>query len=107
MASVLSLPLNARLCALGALVHTLDKGKPLDSAWAADRHFSTLSPSDRAFAQMLAKTTLRRLGQIEAILAPVPLSVRYRPAAIAHHAHAAPRRRATDMAGNAAACRRA
>ena len=46
----------------------LDKQKPLDSAWTADRHFASLSPSDRAFAQMLAKTTLRRFGQIEAIL---------------------------------------
>lgn len=60
---------NARLCALGALVHTLDKGKPLDGAWAQDRHFNALSPSDRAFAQLLAKTTLRRLGQIDALLA--------------------------------------
>lgn len=60
---------SARLCALGALVHSLDKQKPLDSAWATDRHFVTLSPSDRAFAQLLAKTTLRRLGQIDAVLA--------------------------------------
>ena len=59
---------NARLSALSALVHTLDKGKPLDSAWAQDRHFSSLSPSDRAFAQLLVKTVLRRLGQIDAIL---------------------------------------
>lgn len=47
---------------------TLDKGKPLDSAWAQDRHFNTMGPSDRAFAQLLAKTTLRRLGQIDDIL---------------------------------------
>ena len=60
---------SARISALGALVQCLDKYKPLDSAWAGDRHFASLSPSDRAFAQMLAKTTLRRLGQIEAILA--------------------------------------
>jgi len=59
---------SARLCALGALVHTLDKHKPLDSAWAQDRHFHSLSPSDRAFAQMLAKTVIRRTGQIDAIL---------------------------------------
>jgi len=49
-------------------VFTLDKGKPLDSAWAQDRHFNTMGPSDRAFAQLLAKTTLRRLGQIDDIL---------------------------------------
>lgn len=59
---------SARLSALGALVFTLDKHKPLDSAWAQDRHFNTLGPSDRAFAQLLAKTTLRRLGQIDDIL---------------------------------------
>jgi 16S rRNA (cytosine967-C5)-methyltransferase len=59
---------NARLCALGALVHTLDRHKPLDSAWTSDRHFANLNPSDRAFAQLLAKTTLRRLGQIDRIL---------------------------------------
>ena len=59
---------SARLSALGALSHTLDKGKPLDSAWALDRHYQTLSPSDRAFAQLLVKTTLRRLGQIDALL---------------------------------------
>jgi 16S rRNA (cytosine967-C5)-methyltransferase len=60
---------SARLCALGALVHSLDKQKPLDAAWANDRHFTSLSPSDRAFAQLLAKTALRRLGQIDAVLA--------------------------------------
>ncbi len=53
---------------MATLVHTLDRKKPLDSAWAADRHFNALSPSDRAFAQLLAKTTLRRIGQIDAIL---------------------------------------
>lgn len=63
-----SLPSNARLSALIALVHTLDKGKPLDSAWAADRHFSSMSPSDKAFAQLLVKTALRRLGQIDALI---------------------------------------
>lgn len=59
---------SARLSALGALVQSLDKHKPLDSAWVADRHFSSMSPSDKAFAQLLAKTALRRLGQIDAIL---------------------------------------
>lgn len=60
---------SARLSALSALSHTLDKLKPLDSAWAIDRHFQTLNPSDRAFAQLLVKTTLRRLGQVDAIIA--------------------------------------
>lgn len=63
-----SLPSNARLSAMVALVHTLDKGKPLDSAWAADRHFTSMSPSDRAFSQLLVKTVLRRLGQIDMLI---------------------------------------
>ena len=60
---------SARLTALSALVHTLDKQKPLDAFWPQDRFFAGLAPSDRAFAQMLTKTTLRRLGQIDDLLA--------------------------------------
>lgn len=63
-----SIPTNARLSALSALVHTLDKGKPLDSAWGIDRHFASMSPSDRAFSQLMVKTVLRRLGQIDALI---------------------------------------
>ena len=63
------MPSNARLSSLAALVHTLDKGKPLDTAWAMDRHFESMSPSDRAFSQLLVKTVLRRLGQIDALIA--------------------------------------
>lgn len=59
---------SARLSALSALVHTLDKRKPLDSAWAQDRHFATFGPSDKAFAQLLVKTTMRRLNQIDDLL---------------------------------------
>ncbi len=63
-----SLPSNARLSALVALVHTLDKGKTLDSAWTSDRHFAMLNPSDRAFAQLLVKIVLRRIGQIDELI---------------------------------------
>ncbi len=63
-----SLPSNARLSAMMALVHTIDKGKALDSAWTSDRHFASMSPSDKAFSQLLVKTVLRRLGQIDAII---------------------------------------
>lgn len=63
-----SLPSNARLSAMVALAHTIDKGKPLDSAWAADRHFASMSPSDKAFTQLLVKTVLRRLGQIDELI---------------------------------------
>lgn len=63
-----SLPSNTRLSALMALVHTLDKGRPLDTAWLADRHFASMSPSDKAFSQLLVKTVLRRIGQLDAII---------------------------------------
>lgn len=59
---------SARLTALSALVYTIDKKKPLDAAWAQDRYFNSLSPSDRAFAQLLVKTTMRRLGQIDDLI---------------------------------------
>ena len=59
---------DTRLCALAALLHTLDKHKPLDSFWPQDRYFQGLNPSDRAFAQLLVKTVLRRLGQIDSVL---------------------------------------
>ncbi len=59
---------NARLCAISTLVHTLDKRKPMDACWPQDRYFASLSPPDRAFVQLLAKTTMRRLGQIDDIL---------------------------------------
>jgi 16S rRNA (cytosine967-C5)-methyltransferase len=59
---------NARLSAVAALVYTLDKHKPLDAHWAQDRYFQGATPSDRAFAQLIAKTTLRRLGQIDNLL---------------------------------------
>ncbi len=59
---------NARLSAVAALVYTLDKHKPLDAHWAQDRYFQGAAPSDRAFAQLIAKTTLRHLGQIDDLL---------------------------------------
>ncbi|MEZ5691279.1 MAG: 16S rRNA (cytosine(967)-C(5))-methyltransferase RsmB [Rickettsiales bacterium] len=61
-------PHDARLSALMALVHTLDKGKSLDSAWESDRHFSFMNPPDRAFTQLLVKTTIRHLGQIDEMI---------------------------------------
>lgn len=60
---------SARLCALNALVHCLDMKKPLDTVWSQDHAFGTLSSPDRAFAQLMVKTVLRRLGQIDAIVA--------------------------------------
>ncbi len=59
---------SARISALSALAHCLDKRGPLDAAWAEDRYFAALSPPDRGFAQLIAKTVLRRIGQIDDIL---------------------------------------
>ncbi len=59
---------TARLSALTALEFSLDKGKPIDTSWAQDQYFSSLTPPDRAFSQLLAKTTIRRLGQIDELL---------------------------------------
>lgn len=70
---------NARLSAVFALAYTLDKNKPMDSAWLADRYFFSMSPSDKAFTQLLVKTVLRHLGQIDAIIATLlerPLPVK-------------------------------
>ena len=59
---------DARHCAMLALVHTLDNGQPLDGFWQKEPAFEALTPPDRAFTQHMVKTTLRHLGQIDAIL---------------------------------------
>lgn len=59
---------SARGSALYALTHCLDKHSPLDTAWTQDANFAQLSGPDRAFAQLITKTTIRRLGQINALI---------------------------------------
>ena len=59
---------DARAVALDLLAETLDRGRPLDQAMAAHAGMATLEPRDRAFARLLVATTLRRLGQIDALL---------------------------------------
>ncbi len=46
----------------------LTRNQPFDAALAGHRHFTTLSPRDRAFARLLIVTVLRRLGEIDARL---------------------------------------
>ncbi|MDP6954193.1 MAG: transcription antitermination factor NusB [Alphaproteobacteria bacterium] len=58
--------LAARALALDWLAATLRQSRPLDEAMA--RAPAGISPRDRAFAQLLARTVLRRLGQIDAVL---------------------------------------
>ena len=61
------------------LHEVLDRGRPLDDVLHSDKRFDRLNPRDRAFARNLVATTLRRLGQIDALLAdrlerPLPRS---------------------------------
>lgn len=77
-------PLAARAAALDILGQVLQRGRPLDDAladsWGAgsraagsraagSREGAALAPRDRAFARLLTATTLRRLGQIDALVA--------------------------------------
>ena len=60
--------LASRRVALDVLVACLDKGQPLDDALARHPGFPALDPRDRAFVRLLLATTLRRLGEIDAVL---------------------------------------
>lgn len=62
-------PLASRRAALDVLAACLDKGQPLDDALARHQGFAGLDPRDRAFVRLLLATTLRRLGEIEEVLA--------------------------------------
>lgn len=57
---------QARPAALRLLESVLDKGVPLDEALATV--LGSLSPQDRGFSRQLVATTLRRLGQIDALI---------------------------------------
>ena len=47
----------------------LRKSVALDEALSQSRSLAALAPRDRAFARMMVATTLRRLGQIDAVIA--------------------------------------
>jgi len=55
--------------ALGLLRTVLRRRQPLDQALEADPALARLEGRDRAFARLLVATTLRRLGQIDAVIA--------------------------------------
>lgn len=59
---------SSRYYALEALQRVLGKKQPLDSVWEKLEGYNALSPSDRAFAQLLVKTTLRQLGAIDQLI---------------------------------------
>lgn len=60
--------LSARERAHTVLHEVLDRGRPLDEVLATDKKFNRLNDRDRAFARNLVATTLRRLGQIDALI---------------------------------------
>ncbi len=62
-------PESPRHVALRLLGAVLRDGRPLDEALAGDKHIAALSARDRAFARLLVATTLRRLGQIDGLIA--------------------------------------
>lgn len=68
-----------RRLALAVLEDISARGRRLDESLAARLGGARLEPRDRAFVRNLATTTLRRLGQIDALLAayvtrPLPIS---------------------------------
>ena len=60
---------DARAVATSLLRAALRRGQPLDRALASDPDFAALDPRDRAFARLITATTLRRLGQIDLLIA--------------------------------------
>jgi len=61
-------PLSPRWAALDQLEAVLRRGRPLDDAIPDHPGFAGLQVRDRAFARLLTATTLRRLGQIDAVI---------------------------------------
>jgi 16S rRNA (cytosine967-C5)-methyltransferase len=61
--------IDARAAAVNTLDAVLRKGVALDEALSQSRALAALEPRDRAFARMMVATTLRRLGQIDRVIA--------------------------------------
>ena len=69
MSDVVTEGLEARLIALSVIGSVLDKKQPLDSILEQHDEFKALEQRDRAFVRMLVSTVLRRLGQVDDIIA--------------------------------------
>ena len=59
---------DARRVALTILRAVLEEGRALDEVLAQNAQLPKLAPRDRGFARLLVATSLRRLGQIDAVL---------------------------------------
>src|SRR5579864_5389885 len=66
--TVMDVP-SARAVAVDLIGVVLRRKRPLDDAIDDSPNMSTLAPRDRAFARLLVATVLRRLGQIDALIA--------------------------------------
>jgi 16S rRNA (cytosine967-C5)-methyltransferase len=75
---------TARNAALDLICAVLRRKRPLDDAIDENSSMHQLSGRDRAFARLLVATTLRRLGQIDALIA-LCLSTPLAPRAAAVH----------------------
>ncbi len=62
-------PPTGRTVALALLRSVLDRRLPLEEALEQAADYAALPPRDRAFARALTATVLRRLGQIDAVVA--------------------------------------
>ena len=60
---------SARAVALELLGEVLERRRALDELMESDRRFAALESRDRAFVHLMAATVLRRLGQIDALIA--------------------------------------
>ena len=60
--------LAARAAAASLLAGVLDRRQPLDALLDADRAFGALTDRDRRLARAIASTTLRRYGEVHALL---------------------------------------
>ncbi len=61
--------ISARRLALDVLDRVLGQQQPFDETFAGHPALGALSVRDRAFARLMLTTTLRRLGQIDAVIA--------------------------------------
>jgi 16S rRNA (cytosine967-C5)-methyltransferase len=75
-------PATARGVALDVLDRVLGQARPLDDSFAGHPALARLDGRDRAFARLLVTLTLRRLGQLDAVLDHF---LRARPKAIRVH----------------------
>ena len=62
---------RARKAAAMAVADVLGRGFRLEGSLAKNPALDGLEPRDRAFARAIAANTLRRLGQVDAVLAPL------------------------------------